>query len=218
MSTKGNADMNLLAQLKNGVSALFGSGETSKQIGVYGPTNAGKTTLCNQIVRDWMGEDVGPASHVPHETRRVNKKEDVEIERGGKSVTINIVDTPGVATKVDKDDFIEHDFDEEGAIRRSQEAAQGISEAMYWLREDIDGVLYVLDATKDPLTQVNTMLTGIIDSRDIPVLVLANKIDLDDSDVERVKQAYPDYDILPLSAKEGDNMEDVYDKIAEKFG
>lgn len=175
------------------------------------------TTLCNRIVRDWKGEDVGPASHVPHETRRVNKKENVEIERDGKTVTINIVDTPGVETKVDKDDFIEHDFEEEDAVRRSREAAQGISEAMYWLREDIDGVLYVLDATQDPLTQVNTMLTGIIDSRDIPVLVLANKIDLEGADVERVRQAYPDYEILSLSAKDGDNMDEVYDKIAEKF-
>lgn len=210
--------MNIFAQLKNSLSGLFsGDGET-KQIGIYGPTNAGKTTLSNRIVRDWTGEDMGPASHVPHETRRVRKKENVTIERNGNEVEINIVDTPGVETKVDKEEFMEYDFDEEDAVRRSREAAQGISDAMRWLREDIDGVLYVLDSTEDPLTQVNTMLTGIIESKEIPVLVLANKTDLEESDVEYIQETYDEYEVIPMSAKEGENIDEVYDKIAEYFG
>ena len=192
--------------------------DSPKRIGIYGPPNAGKTTLSNRIARDWTGDAIGTESHVPHETRRARRKENVEIKRNGKSVTIDVVDTPGVTTKVDYEEFLEFDIEEEDAIRRSREATEGVAEAMHWLREDIDGVIYVLDSADDPFTQVNTMLIGIIESRDIPVLIFANKIDLEDSNVQRISNAFPQHETVPLSALEGDNMDEVYDKIAEYFG
>lgn len=176
------------------------------------------TTLANRVARDWTGDAVGPESHVPHETRRARRKENVEIERNGSAVTIDIVDTPGVTTKVDYNEFLEHDMSEEDAVRRSREATEGVAEAMHWLREDVDGVVYVLDSTTDPFTQVNTMLVGIIESRDLPVLIFANKIDLDDSSVQRIVNAFPQHEVVPLSALEGNNMDEVYDKIADHFG
>ena len=36
------------------------------RIGIYGPPNAGKTTLANRIARDWTGDAVGPVSEIPH--------------------------------------------------------------------------------------------------------------------------------------------------------
>ena len=176
------------------------------------------TTLANRIARDWTGDAVGPESHIPHETRRARRKEDVEIKRNGKSVTIDIVDTPGVTTKVDYEEFTEFDMEKDDAVRRSREATEGVAEAMHWLREDVDGVIYVLDSTEDPFTQVNTMLIGIIESRDLPVLIFANKTDLDDSSEQKIKNAFPQHETIPLSALEGDNMDEVYDKIAEYFG
>ncbi len=176
------------------------------------------TTLANRIARDWTGDAVGPESHVPHETRRARRKENVEIKRNGSTVTIDIVDTPGVTTKVDYNEFLEHDMNKEDAVRRSREATEGVAEAMHWLREDVDGVVYVLDSTSDPFTQVNTMLVGIIESRDLPVLIFANKIDLDDASIQRIVNAFPQHEVVPLSALEGENMEEVYDKIAEYFG
>jgi hypothetical protein len=89
---------------------------------------------------------------------------------------------------------------------------------MHWLREDVDGVIYVLDAANDPFTQVNTMLIGIIESQDLPVLILANKIDLEEASVQRIRNAFPQHETVPLSALEGDNMDEVYDKVAEYFG
>ncbi|MEF8904554.1 MAG: Era-like GTP-binding protein [Haloarculaceae archaeon] len=198
-------------------SSLF-SAQDPKRIGIYGPPNAGKTTLANRIARDWTGDAVGPESHVPHETRRARRKEGVEIKRNGQSVTIDIVDTPGVTTKVDYKEFLEHDIEEDDAIRRSREATEGVAEAMHWLREDVDGVIYVLDAANDPFTQVNTMLIGIIESQDLPVLILANKIDLEEASVQRIRNAFPQHETIPLSALEGDNMDEVYDKVAEYFG
>ena len=213
--------MGLFTNLRDSISrvteGLF-AGSEPKRIGIYGPPNAGKTTLANRIARDWTGDAIGPESHIPHETRRARRKENVEIERNGKTVTIDIVDTPGVTTKVDYQEFLEFDIDEEDAVRRSREATEGVAEAMHWLREDVDGVIYVLDSADDPFTQVNTMLIGIIESRDLPVLIFANKIDLDDSNIKRIEDAFPQHETVPLSALEGDNMDEVYDKIAEYFG
>ncbi len=217
----GGNRMGLFTGLKQSVKRvtdkLFTS-EEPKRIGIYGPPNAGKTTLANRIARDWTGDAIGPESHVPHETRRARRKENVEIERDGRTVTIDIVDTPGVTTKVDYEEFLDHDMEKEDAVRRSREATEGVAEAMHWLREDVDGVIYVLDSSTDPFTQVNTMLIGIIESQDLPVLILANKTDLEDSSVQRIRNAYPQHETIPLSALEGENMDEVYTKIAEYFG
>jgi hypothetical protein len=213
--------MGLITELKESVrrvtERLF-SGTDPKRIGIYGPPNAGKTTLANRIARDWTGDAVGPESQIPHETRRARRKENVEIERNGRTVTIDIVDTPGVTTKVDYTEFLDHDMEKDDAVRRSREATEGVAEAMHWLREDVDGVIYVLDSTEDPISQVNTMLIGIIESQDLPVLIFANKVDLEESNVQRIVSAYPQHEVVPLSALEGDNMDEVYGKIAEYFG
>ncbi len=213
--------MGLLTNLKDSISRvtdrLFADSEP-KRIGIYGPPNAGKTTLANRITIDWAGDTVGPESHIPHETRRARRKENITIERNSQTVTIDVVDTPGVTTKVDYKEFLEHDMEKEDAVRRSREATEGVAEAMHWLREDVDGVIYVLDATQDPFTQVNTMLIGIIESRDLPVLIFANKTDLEDANVQQVANAFPQHETVPLSALEGKNMDEVYDKIAEYFG
>jgi GTP-binding protein Era len=213
--------MGLITEIRDSISRVTSrlfAGPEPKRIGIYGPPNAGKTTLANRIARDWTGDAVGPESHVPHETRRARRKENVEIERDGRTVTIDIVDTPGVTTKVDYEEFLDHDMNEDDAIRRSREATEGVAEAMHWLREDVDGVVYVLDATKDPISQVNTMLIGIIESQDLPALIFANKTDLDAANVKRIADAYPQHEVVPLSALEGDNMDTVYDNIAEEFG
>jgi len=213
--------MGLLSGLRDSLQrvtdSLFSEDE-QKRIGIYGPPNAGKTTLANRIARDWTGDAIGPESHIPHETRRARRKENVEIERDGKSVSIDIVDTPGVTTKVNYEEFLDYEMEKDDAVRRSREATEGVAEAMHWLREDVDGVIYVLDSTEDPFTQVNTMLIGIIESRDLPVLIFANKIDLEDSSTQRIRNAFPQHETVPLSALEGNNMDEVYDKIAEYFG
>ena len=76
------------------------------KLGFYGPPNGGKTTLANKICKDWIGEEIGTASRVPHETRKVNIKEKVEVKYKRKSLTFKIADTPGIATKVDYENFM----------------------------------------------------------------------------------------------------------------
>lgn len=210
----------MLSSMKDKLSSALGlsSGSEPKRIGIYGPPNSGKSTLANKICEDWTGEPLGTEGPVPHETRRAQKRENVVIEHGNKEVEIDIVDTPGVTTEVDEQEFMDVGMDDESSRRRAREATEGVAEAMHWLREDVDGVIYMMDATEDPFMQTNTMLLGIIESRDLPVIVLANKIDLEEADAQRIADAFPQHTTVPVSAKERENTDDVYQQIAEKFG
>ncbi len=189
------------------------------RIGIYGPPNAGKTTLANRIARDWTGDAVGPVSEIPHETRRARRKEDIIISgANGATVTIDIVDTPGVTTKIDYHEFLEFGLDKDEAVIRAREATEGVAEAMHWLREDIDGVIYMLDSTVDPFLQVNIMMVGIIESRKLPVIIVANKIDLPEAAPARIRSAFPQHPVVAISGLEGRNTEDLYEMMIEKFG
>jgi GTP-binding protein Era len=189
------------------------------RIGIYGPPNAGKTTLANRIVRDWTGDAMGPVSEIPHETRRARRKENITITGlNGNSVDIDIVDTPGVTTKIDYREFMEYGLEKDEAVKRAREATEGVAEAMHWLREDIDGVIYMLDSTLDPFLQVNIMMVGIIESRKLPVIIVANKIDLPDASPGRIKSAFPQHPVVPISSLEGSNVEQLYEQMADYFG
>jgi hypothetical protein len=189
------------------------------RIGIYGPPNAGKTTLANRIVRDWTGDAMGPVSEIPHETRRARRKENITITGlNGNSVDIDIVDTPGVTTKIDYREFMEYGLEKDEAVKRAREATEGVAEAMHWLREDIDGVIYMLDSTLDPFLQVNIMMIGIIESRKLPVIIVANKIDLPDASPGRIKSAFPQHPVVPISSLEGSNVEQLYEQMADYFG
>jgi ribosome biogenesis GTPase A len=74
-------------------------GKSHAKIGIYGPPNVGKTTLANRILRDWTGDIMGSVSEVPHETRRAKWKNNIRINNGGSSLTMDLVDTPGIAKK-----------------------------------------------------------------------------------------------------------------------
>ena len=189
------------------------------RIGIYGPPNAGKTTLANRIARDWTGDAVGPVSEIPHETRRARRKDDIIISgANGATVTIDIVDTPGVTTRSDYHEFLEFGLDKDEAIIRAREATEGVAEAMHWLREDIDGVIYMLDSTLDPFLQVNIMMVGIIESRKLPVIIVANKIDLPESSPARIRSAFPQHPVVAISGLEGRNTEELYEMMIERFG
>lgn len=203
------------------VSALGLTSEdnTPKVIGIYGPPNAGKTTLANKMSIDFGEGPIGPSGEVPHETREVVKKDGLVIENEQEKLTIDITDTPGIDTKVDVNEFIEdYNMDDDASSERAREATEGITEAIQWLRSDIDGVIYMMDATQNPHKQVNTMTLGIIESEDIPVLVIANKIDLDEANAEQIRETFPQHKTVEISAKEGKNINTLYNEIINHFG
>ncbi|MDP1695890.1 MAG: Era-like GTP-binding protein [archaeon] len=197
--------------LKKFLGKIFGRKNNIK-LGFYGPPNAGKTSLANRICKDWTGEEIGLVSKIPHETRTVQFKEKVEIKHKGKEMTFKMVDTPGIATKIDYEDFLKFGLKKKIAKKRAKEATQGIIESIRWL-DDMDAVVVVLDATENPYSQVNLTIIGNLIARKIPILVVANKIDLKKANIEQFSSTFPEYDIVGISAKEGTNMEEFYDAI-----
>lgn len=184
------------------------------RLGFYGPPNAGKTTLANLIVKDFAGTEIGSVSSIAHETRKVNEKQHVVIQQAGKKMTFSIVDTPGIATKIDYYDFIKSGLKRDEAKKRAEEATKGVIEAIDWLN-NIDVVVVVLDATQNPMTQVNITLIGNIVARKIPVVIAANKIDLKNSNPKEISVAFPQYPVVPISAKKRKNIDKLYQKIFE---
>jgi GTPase len=184
------------------------------KIGLYGPPNGGKTTLANKICQDWIGENMGSVSNVAHETREIQIKEQISIKSNGKELSFNLVDTPGIATKIDYEDFIKTGIKETEAKKRAKEATKGIIDAIKWL-DDMDIVIVVLDSTKDPYSQVNITIIGNLQARNIPVLLVANKIDLKKSDIKRIEAAFPQYKVVGISAKFGNNIDHFYEALFE---
>ncbi len=187
----------------------------SVKLGLYGPPNGGKTTLANRICEDWLGEEMGTASSMAHETREIQMKESVIIKsKDGRQMTFNLVDTPGIATKIDYEEFIKAGMKEKDAKVRAKEATKGVIDAIKWL-DDMDAVVVVLDSTKDPYSQVNITIVGNLQARDIPVLLVANKIDLKKSDVKKIQAAFPQYKMIGISAKFGKNIDEFYEALFE---
>jgi GTPase Era involved in 16S rRNA processing len=182
------------------------------KIGIYGPPNGGKTTLANRICLDWLGEEMGSVSNIEHETREIQIKEKINIKKDDNELSFSLVDTPGIATRVDYEDFMKKGLPEEEAKQRAKEATKGVIDAIKWL-DNMDVVIVVLDATKDPYSQVNITIIGNIAARDIPVLIVGNKIDLRRANTKKIKSAFPQYDVIGISAKKGTNMEEFYEAL-----
>ncbi|ODS42696.1 MAG: GTP-binding protein [Candidatus Altiarchaeales archaeon IMC4] len=183
------------------------------RLGLYGPPNAGKTTLANKISMDWTGEPMGTVSEIPHETREVQKKEKVVVETGGKKLEMDLLDMPGIATKVDYKEFIGYGMSKKDAQKRAKEATSGVIEAIKWL-EHVNTALVVMDSTKDPYTQVNITIIGNLEARGIPVILVANKTDLKASKPEAIREAYPQHHLVEISAKTGHGVDQLYEEIA----
>src|SRR3989338_5771106 len=177
--------LNILKKFIQKVFSDIFSHRGELKLGFYGPPNAGKTTLANKICMDWVGEEIGKVSEIAHETRKVSVKGEVEVEHDGKKLTFAIADTPGIATKIDYEDFIKSGINRAKAKQRAKEATKGVIEAIKWI-DNMDVVVVVLDATKDPYSQVNITIIGNLAARDIPVLIIANKVDLRKAKIKKI--------------------------------
>jgi small GTP-binding protein len=197
------------------LNRLLGKDKKLK-IGLYGHPNSGKTTIANTMTNDWLGKPLGLVSEIPHETRRVYRQERVSIKHKGVELDFDIIDTPGIATKIDYKNFLQYGLSEVEAKERAKEATKGIIEAIKWL-DDVTGVLLVVDATKDPLTQANITIIGNLEARKIPFVIVANKIDIPESSPERINAVFPQHVVVPISALHGENTEELYDAMVKRF-
>ncbi|MFA5246398.1 MAG: Era-like GTP-binding protein [Candidatus Micrarchaeia archaeon] len=208
--------MDFLSKFVNWLSGVFLK-KRKFSLGLYGQVNAGKTSLANRISLDWLGEEVGKVSEIPHETRAVTKKEHVIVKAGGRTLEMNLLDMPGIATKIDYKDFLKYGIKKDAAQTRAKEATKGIIEAIKWL-EKVDVALVIMDATEDPLTQVNITILGNLEARKIPIILVANKIDDKKAKPEKIRDAFPQYSVVEISALTGENVDKLYESIAKNVG
>ncbi|HET6404396.1 MAG TPA: Era-like GTP-binding protein [Candidatus Thermoplasmatota archaeon] len=188
------------------------------RMGIYGSPNAGKTTLANAMLRDYTGEVMGTVSEVPHETRRVLTKQEVVMKTDQGTLIVDVMDTPGLASRVDAMDFeLMYNMDEATAQKRAAEARQGIVEAIEAL-ETLDAMLLVLDAADDPYQQVNQVLLTHVQARKLPMIVVANKIDLPHADAGRIQKMFQRHTVVGISAKTGQNLDQLYETLVRSFG
>jgi len=204
---------------KLGLGRLLGRNKKEGfRLGIYGSPNAGKTTLANAMARDYTGDVVGSVSEIPHETRRILTKQEIVMESAQGRLVVDVMDTPGLANRVDPLDFeLMYNMDADQAAKRAQEATQGILEAIEAL-QTLDAMLLVLDASTDPYSQVNQVLLTHVQSRKLPMLVVANKTDLPNADTGRIQKMFQRHPVVGVSAKTGANLETLYNELIQRFG
>ena len=191
--------------------------KVSVKIGVFGEVGAGKTTLVNYITKNYIGEEVGSVTGIPHETRRIQQIENVHVRCDGKELNLTIVDTPGLATYIDYRGFMEYGLSEDEAINRAKEATKGVVEALKEF-DKVDVAIIVVDSTKIPFNQINMMLIGNLEIRKIPYIIAANKIDRDDAKPGAIKEIFNNKPVIPISALTGENVEKLIEEISKKIG
>ncbi|MBI4140569.1 hypothetical protein HY485_01895 [Candidatus Woesearchaeota archaeon] len=103
------------------------------------------------------------------------------------------------------------------AKKRAREATRGVIDSIKWL-DEMDTVLVVLDATQDPYSQVNITIIGNLAARKIPVLIVANKTDLRKASMKKIQAAFPQYDVIGISAKYGKNINEFYNALFKLTG
>ena len=63
------------------------------------------------------------------------------------------------------------------------------------------------------MEEVNITIIGNLVARKIPILIVANKIDLKKADVKKIESAFPEYNSVGISAKDGMNMNEFYEAL-----
>lgn len=185
------------------------------KVGIYGPTNAGKTTLANRISLDFKGEIMGKVSPVPYETRVVTFKKDIIIKLPEEKIRIDLFDTPGFTNCIDPNELRKHGLGKKEAKERSTEVLRGIIDAIKWM-DKMSILLLVFDSSKSLDKQENLILLENAKLRGIPSLIVANKIDLKSVDAKKIskmRKCFAGMPLIGISAKKAVNMDSFYKEI-----
>lgn len=162
-------------------------------IAITGCPNAGKSTLLNRII----GEKVAIVSSKPQTTR--TKILGVYTE---KDLQLVLIDTPGIHKPHNK-------------------LGKRMEKYIYTATQDIDALVYVVDCNiKDDEIEPEKESLGGLKTAGIPVILAVNKIDTKQRlellpVLDKLQNMYDFEAIVPISAKEGENMPELFEKLKE---
>ncbi len=162
-------------------------------IAITGRPNAGKSTLLNRII----GEKVAIVSSKPQTTR--TKILGVYTE---KDLQLVLIDTPGIHKPHNK-------------------LGKRMEKYIYTATQDIDALVYVVDCNiKDDEIELEKESLGGLKTAGIPVILAVNKIDTKQRlellpVLDKLQNMYNFEAIVPISAKEGENMPELFEKLKE---
>lgn len=162
-------------------------------IAITGRPNAGKSTLLNRII----GEKVAIVSSKPQTTR--TKILGVYTE---KDLQLVLIDTPGIHKPHNK-------------------LGKHMEKYIYTATQDIDALVYVVDCNiKDDEIELEKESLGGLKTAGIPVILAVNKIDTKQRlellpVLDKLQNMYDFEAIVPISAKEGENMPELFEKLKE---
>lgn len=158
-------------------------------VALVGRPNVGKSTLMNTI----LGEKISIVSVHAQTTR--NKITGVW---NGKNSQIVFLDTPGMHKPQSK----------LGEVIR-----QNTVDAL----DEVDAIIFIC-ACDDPLGAGDRYILNLLEGKKVPVILALSKIDLIKKEqllkkIEQYKKLFPFAEIIPLSAKSGENIERFTDMI-----
>ena len=162
-------------------------------IAVCGRPNAGKSTLINKIV----GEKVSIVSSKPQTTRTK-----IIGVKTGDEYQLVLIDTPGIHKPHNK-------------------LGERMEKYIYTATQDIDCLLYVVDChIKDNEIEIEKESLEGLKTSGVPVILAVNKVDTVDKlnllpIIDKLKNLYDFADIIPISAKQGDNLDELFGKLCE---
>lgn len=161
-------------------------------VNIVGNPNVGKSTLMNELVGERLSIITAKAQTTRHRIMGIVNTDDYQIV---------FSDTPGVLSPKYKL--------QESMLEFSQEALA-----------DADILLYVTDVVEDP-TKNRAFLDRVAASKNFPVLLVINKIDLlkGNDDLERIidrwKEILPNAEVFPTSALAKFNVASIMKRIVE---
>lgn len=162
-------------------------------IAITGRPNAGKSTLLNRII----GEKVAIVSSKPQTTRTK-----ILGVRTGDDYQLVLIDTPGIHKPHNK-------------------LGKRMEKYIYTATQDTDALLYVVDCNikPDELELEREALTGLKASG-VPVILAVNKIDTVPKlkllpILDALKDLYDFSDIVPISAQDGNNVDELLEKLTD---
>lgn len=161
-------------------------------VNIVGNPNVGKSTLMNELVGERLSIITAKAQTTRHRIMGIVNTDDYQIV---------FSDTPGVLSPKYKL--------QESMLEFSQEALV-----------DADILLYVTDVVEDP-TKNRAFLDRVAASKNFPVLLVINKIDLlkGNDDLERIidrwKEILPNAEVFPTSALAKFNVASIMKRIVE---